>query len=141
MQSEEEKDHILVKLDDGEDLFEALFAVIDRHKIESGLILSGIGMLRDFEIGYYDGEKYINEMFEEPMELLSMHGSIASGRENRIHIHVSCANNEHKVHGGHLFNARVCVLNEIVLLRLNDMILTRKLDEKSGLYELQVSEG
>ena len=141
MQSAEENDHIVVKLNDGDDVFRALGEVIEKHAIDSALILSGIGMLRDFEIGYYNGKNYIMKRFIDPMELLSMHGSIARGKKNRIHIHVSLANNEHKVFGGHLMRAKVCVLNEIALLRMNDVDLTRKLNPKSGLSELEVSKG
>ncbi len=141
MQSAEERDHIVIKLDDDEDLFEALHEIIEKHGIDSALILSGIGMIRDFEIGYYNGNNYITETFNDPMELLSMHGSIAKGKENRIHIHVSLADDEHRVFGGHLMRARVCVLNEIVLLRISELELTRKLNEKSGLMELEISDG
>lgn len=141
MQSDEEKDHIIVKLDDGEDVFEAFGAVMEKHDIDSALILSGIGMLREFEIGYYNGKNYIIERFVDPMELLSMHGSIAKGKQNRIHIHVSLANNEHKVFGGHLMRAKVCMLNEILLLRMNKVVLSRKLNPKSGLMELEISGG
>ena len=139
MQSEEEKDIIVVKLDADENLFEVMGKVIEKHKIESGLILSGIGMLGDFEIGYYNGTKYINESYSEPMELLSMHGSIAKQDESKIHIHVSLAKNDHGVIGGHLMKAKVCVLNEIVIKRLKEVVLLRKLNEKSGLLELEVT--
>jgi predicted DNA-binding protein with PD1-like motif len=128
-------------LDNGEDLFGTLANVIDKHKIDSGLILSGIGMLSDFEIGFYNGNEYIKERFTEPMELLSMHGSIAKAQESRIHIHVGLANSEHRVFGGHLFSAKVCMLNEIVLLKLDEITLKRELNVKSGLLELKVLEG
>lgn len=141
MQSAQEKAHIVVKLDNGEDVFNSLEIVIEKYGIDSALILSGIGMLQDFEIGYYNGKNYIIERFVDPMELLSMHGSIARGKENRIHIHVSLANSEHKVFGGHLLTAKVCVLNEIVILQMNSIDLTRKLNPKSGLMELEISDG
>jgi predicted DNA-binding protein with PD1-like motif len=141
MQSAKEGNHIIIKLDDGEDLFKAMTEAINKHEIESGLILSGIGMLGDFEIGFYNGNEYIKERFADPMELLSMHGSIAKEEGSRIHIHVGLANNEHKVFGGHLFSAKVCMLNEIVLLKLDEITLKRELNEKSGLLELRVIEG
>jgi predicted DNA-binding protein with PD1-like motif len=140
LQSEEENNVIVIKLDNGENLLDALLAVIDKHNITSALILSGIGMLRDLEIGYYNGQNYINETFVDPMELLSMHGSVAKGDESKIHIHVSLASSEHKVYGGHLNKASVCILNEIVILKLNEITLSRKLNEKSGLLELVVSK-
>ena len=70
-----------------------------------------------------------------------MHGSIAASDESKIHIHVALADSEHKVIGGHLLRARVCVLNEIVLLKMNRIVLGRRLNEKSGLYELDIDEG
>jgi predicted DNA-binding protein with PD1-like motif len=140
MQSEVENNIIVIKLDNGENLFEALGVVIEKHKITSGLILSGIGMLKDLEIGYYNGQNYIYETFVDPMELLSMHGSIANGDESKLHIHVSLASSEHMVYGGHLNRARVCVLNEIVILRLNEITVARRLNEKSGLLELEISK-
>jgi predicted DNA-binding protein with PD1-like motif len=139
MQSKEENQFIAIKLDDGEDLLGSLGMIIEKHRIRSALILSGIGMLKDLEIGYYNGENYINERFIDPMELLSMHGSIAEGSENKIHIHVSLASSEHKVFGGHLIRATVCMLNEIVLYKMEDTVLSRKLNEKTGLMELSIS--
>lgn len=141
MQSAQEKDHIVVKFDNGEDVFKSLEIVIEKYNINSALILSGIGMLKDIEIGYYNGKNYIIERFVDPMELLSMHGSITMGKENRIHIHVSLANSEHKVFGGHLIKAKVCVLNEIVILQIYKFDLTRKLNPKSSLMELEISDG
>lgn len=140
MESSEENNRIVAKLDHGQNLFSALGKVMMKHGAESAVILSGIGMLNDFEIGYYDGGKYITKQFGEPMELLSMHGSIAASEESSIHIHVSLANEEHKVMGGHLMKAKVCVLNEIVLLKLEGIKLGRRLNEKSGLYELSVTD-
>ena len=139
MQSEEENEIIVVKMDNGENLFDSLNSVIEKHDIKSALILSGIGMLKDFEIGYYNGSEYENKRFEDPMELLSMHGSIAKGQENKIHIHVSLASSDNTTFGGHLMNARVCMLNEIILRKLNKITLSRKLNEKSGLLELAVT--
>jgi len=140
MQSAEEENHVIVKLEDREDIFEALGVVILKHDIESAIILSGIGMLRDIEIGYYNGKDYIIERYVDPMELLSMHGSIAKTKENKIHIHVSLANSEHKVFGGHLIRGKVCMLNEIVLLKAEEIVISRKYNEKTGLMELEVTE-
>ena len=138
MQSSEENNRIIAKLDDGQNLFSALGKIMMKHGAESAVILSGIGMLRDFELGYYDGGKYITKLFNEPMELLSMHGSIAASEESSIHIHVALADEGHNVIGGHLMKAKVCVLNEIVLQKLDRIELGRRLNEKSGLYELDI---
>ena len=121
MQSAQEKGFIVAKFEDKEGFFEALDSVINKYDIKSAVILSGIGMLRDIEIGYYNGKEYIIEKFVDPMELLSIHGSIAEAGENRSHVHVGLANSEHKVFGGHLMDAKVCILNEIVILKFNEI--------------------
>jgi predicted DNA-binding protein with PD1-like motif len=141
VQSSEENNRIIIKLDDGQNLFSELGKIMMKHGAESAIILSGIGMLQDFEIGYYDGGKYLTKHFGEPMELVSMHGSIAASQESSIHIHVALANEEHNVIGGHLMKAKVCVLNEIVLLKMDQIELNRALNDKSGLYELKISGG
>jgi predicted DNA-binding protein with PD1-like motif len=140
VESSEEDNMIVAKLDEGQNLFSALGKIMMKHGAESAVILSGIGMLKDFEIGYYDGGKYITKHFGEPMELLSMHGSIAASDESSVHIHVSLANEGHNVIGGHLMKAKVCVLNEIVLMKLDRIELGRRLNEKSGLNELSVTD-
>jgi predicted DNA-binding protein with PD1-like motif len=146
MQSAIESNVILVKLEHDEDLFEELRNVVREYKIESAIILSGIGQLRDFELLYFTGEKYINKIFKKAHELLSMQGSIARDEGNAardegnasIHIHASLANERCEVMGGHLYCGTVTVLNEITLLKLDNIHLTRELNKKTGLKELQI---
>jgi predicted DNA-binding protein with PD1-like motif len=139
MQSAIESNVILMKLEHDEDLFEELRNVVREYKIESAIILSGIGQLRDFELLYFTGEKYINKIFKKAHELLSMQGSIASDKGNAsIHIHASLANERCEVVGGHLYCGTVTVLNEITLLKLDNIHLTRELNKKTGLKELQI---
>jgi predicted DNA-binding protein with PD1-like motif len=131
-----EKQFILAKLEDGEDVFKSIGNLVKKHDIVSGIILTGIGMLQDFELGYFNGKEYVFKRFEEPMELLSMHGSITTEPELIIHIHVSLGNHNYEVFGGHLKTGIVKTLNEITILKLQDVELTRKLNENTGLMEL-----
>lgn len=138
MKSSEEKNLIVAKLDDGEDLFGALREIIRKHAIGSGLVLSGIGMLRNFVLGYYDGTEYQKMNFKDPCELLSLQGSITTEGETIIHLHTSLADENSNVIGGHLFQAEVCSLNEVVIQKLDELALTRKLNPKTGLKELNI---
>ncbi len=139
MRSAIESNIIVVRLEHDEDLFEELRNVVREYKIESAIILSGIGQLRDFELLYFTGEKYINKIFKKAHELLSMQGSIARDEGNAsIHIHASLANERCEVMGGHLYCGTVTVLNEITLLKLDNIHLTRELNKKTGLKELQI---
>lgn len=139
MQSNEDKNLIVAKLDDGENLFESLENIIEKHEIRSGLILSGIGMLRNFVLGYYNGSEYQKKKFADPCELLSLQGSISTEGETVIHLHTSLADEKQNVIGGHLFEAEVCSLNEIVIRKLDGFVLSRRLNPATGLKELQIS--
>lgn len=136
MHGNEENGFIALKLDSGEDFYQALNKAIDEFEIESGYILTGIGMLRDVEIGYFDGEKYLNQHLEKPHELVSMQGSISTIGETIIHIHCSLAGPDHRIVGGHLNRGTVNVINEILIKRLDDIKLRRKLNPDTGLKEL-----
>ncbi len=139
MQSAEENGTIMVKLDDGDDLHSSIVRIAEKHRLHSGAIISGIGMLRDFEIGFFDGKKYQDVRTAEPMELISMLGSIAMvDGVHSIHIHAAMAGPDHRMIGGHLHTATVCVLNEIVIHKFKELSLTREINERSGLHELVV---
>lgn len=139
MQSAIESNIIVVRLEHNEDLFEELRNVLSKYEIKSAIILSGIGQLRDFELWYFTGEKYIKKRFMKEHELLCMQGSIAGNEGSiSIHIHASLANERYEVMGGHLYSGTVSVLNEITLLKLDSIHLTRKLNKKTGLKELQI---
>jgi hypothetical protein len=139
MKCDIENNFIIAKLADGEDLFEGIGKIIEKYNVTSGIILSGIGMLRDFEIGYFNGKDYQKEVYEKPHELIALHGSIAmAGKKPTIHLHCGVARGDHLLMGGHLFGAKVAVLNELVILKLEDMKLVRKKSRKSGIMELEV---
>jgi predicted DNA-binding protein with PD1-like motif len=133
---------IVVKLSNNDDVFEKYKEIIQKNNIRSGIILSGIGMLKDFELGYFDPGGYKTRTFSEPHELVSMSGSIAYAQNDNtnllLHIHCSVANREHQVFGGHLNKATVNVVNEITILRLNELNLNRIKNEKTGLMELNI---
>jgi len=137
MQYAKDGANIVLKVDDGEDLFGCLETLIRTEKIHSGILLMGIGMLKDFELGYFNGKEYIKEKYAVPHELVSLKGSIANGT---IHIHAALANERHTLIGGHLFSARASVLNEILIMKLENMKLTRVKNEKTGLMELFIHQ-
>lgn len=139
MMSDMENNFIVAKLNDGENLFDSLKRLTREYNIRSGTILSGIGMLRNFEIGFFNGERYIKEKIRQPYELIALHGSIATvNNKPSIHIHCGLAGPDHRLIGGHLFRAKVAVLNEITILKFDDMGLTRKKNKKSGIAELEI---
>lgn len=138
MQSAEEGRTVMVKLSDGEDVFAGLEAAAREHAIVSGAVLWGIGMLQDFEIGFFRPEGYEKKTFAGRHELVAFHGSIAMASEPKFHVHVAVAGPDHALVGGHLFRAKACVVNEICLERFDAIRLSRKPNPKTGLNELDV---
>jgi len=132
---------IMAKLEDGEDLLASLQLVVKEHRIDSGTVLWGIGMLRDFEVGYFDGKAYHRKTFGAPHELLALHGSIAARADPVFHLHVAGGTESHGVVGGHLFKATVNVLSEVCIARFDRIRLGRELNPRSGLRELVVEPG
>ena len=138
MQSAMEGNIVMTKLSDGEDVLASLEQVCRERAIGSGTVQWGIGMLRDFEIGYFGPNGYEKETYAEPHELVAMHGSVALGSEPAMHIHVAVAGRDHRIVGGHLFRAKACVVNEVRLERFGTIRLSRKRNPKTALNELNV---
>jgi predicted DNA-binding protein with PD1-like motif len=144
MQIGADSDLIILKLNNDENLFESLEKAITDSHILSGVILSGIGMIKHFELGYFDPDGYKTTTFAEPHELVSMSGSIAFDNEDKskllLHIHCTVADREHKVFGGHLNMATVNVINEITIQPLTGITLTRIKSDTTGLMELNIKD-
>lgn len=138
MQSAEEGDRVMVKLSDSEDLFGSLEAVARKHRIESGAVLWGIGMLEDFEVGFFSPTGYERKAYADRHELVALHGSIAMRAEPKFHLHAAVAAGDHTVLGGHLFRAKACVVNEIGIERFRTIRLNRRLNAKTTLNELEI---
>jgi predicted DNA-binding protein with PD1-like motif len=128
----------VAKLSDGEDVFRSLEEVARKHGIESGAVHWAIGMLQDFEIGFFAPTGYEKKIYEGRHELLAFHGSIAIRAEPKFHIHVAVSERDHRVIGGHLFRGRVCMVNEVCIERFKKITLTRRLNPKTNLNELQI---
>jgi len=138
MISKEEDDLVFVKLERDDSVMQSLEKACNLHSIRNGLVVWGIGMFRTADFGYFNGKEYMHKVIETPGEVVSFHGSIASS-EPRFHLHASIALPDHGVVGGHLFNAVVSPLMEIHIEKLRGITLTRKLNEASGLKEIEIS--
>jgi predicted DNA-binding protein with PD1-like motif len=110
-------DILMLRLDHGEDILASVLKGVEGER-STLLITTGLGMIHDFELGYFDNGNYIKARFKESFELLSMQGSVASDGEPRIHIHVTVADKEHRAFGGHLMAGKAWMSNEIGMIRI-----------------------
>lgn len=125
---------VFLKLEDGEVIFDGLKELCEKEGIESAIVLNGIGMVKEFKLGYFDGKEYGKKEFSEAFELISMQGNIVKDSEGEwiFHLHVSVGDAEQKVFGGHLFNGKANLANEIAI-KVTGINVKRKVDEKTGL--------
>lgn len=117
---------------DGEDLIAGLTDL----PIESAVIVCGIGMLREIELGYWNGEVYEKHRVDVPTELVSLQGNVAQfGEERVVHVHACVARRDGTTLGGHLFAGTVHNTAEIALRFLQEIVLERR-TEDTGLTGL-----
>jgi len=128
----------------------------DDHGTGNWLVLGGIGMLRDFELGYFDGKEYHKRTFAEPHELVSLQGTVVAdgpgtpgiptsetnetgtseGGNPIAHLHAVLAGPDLAPVAGHLFGGVVGVTLEVNLLPLAGSVSRRF--EPGGLALLQL---
>ena len=142
MQSKEKNNLVFVRLFPNEDTQQELKKVCKKHKVETAVVFSGLGQLKQFQLGYYKEKgNYTPQEFQKPHELLSLTGNISNQEgEYNFHLHVVLGDERKNVVGGHLISGKVEVTNEIVLLK-TDLKVKRKLEESTGLEGMFLEEG
>jgi predicted DNA-binding protein with PD1-like motif len=137
MQSKQVKDLIFIRLFPDENIHEKLEEACRKYKVATAVVISGIGQLKDFKLGYFKEKgNYTPQHFKIPHELLSLAGNICKQKEEYVfHLHAVLGNEKKEVVGGHLIEGLVEVTNEIILLK-NALQIKRKLEKDTGLEGL-----
>ena len=117
-------------------LLEALYEIIEERKIKSGLI-QGIGAVQNLNCGYYDQKnfKYKQISFNKPLEVTNLTGNISIKDEKPfIHCHITCADENGNVFGGHLGEKTKVFAFEYIIFIFEGKEFFRKFDSSTGLY-------
>ena len=142
MQAVQQGTEWMLRLDDGQDLFEALSSFAEREHVTAAAVLFGIGMFRTATFGYWDGQQYRPEELKVPHEVVALHGSIArADGAPSVHLHGAVAGPDHRLVGGHLLRATVGVLQEMVVSTFPGRTFGRPLVESWGLRMLDLEPG
>jgi len=129
----------VLRLDDGQDLFEALNDFAREEGVRAGAVLFGIGMFRAATFGYWDGRQYQPHELTVPHEVVALHGTIATVDGNpSVHLHGAVAGPDHRLVGGHLLRATVGILQEVVVETFPGRTFGRPLGETFGLRMLDL---
>lgn len=124
-----------VVLDKGDDVLESLLAFAREHRL-SAAEFTGLGALSDCVLGFFDWEKkdYEKIPVNEQVEVLTLVGNIAldDGGEPKLHPHVVIGRADGTAHGGHLLEAHVRPILEVIVTE-SPAHLRRQTDEETGL--------
>ncbi len=128
---------ILVRMDDGEDLFNGLEDIARRCDLASGIIICALGMLRNVELAYYEYPRevgqYLHKQLSGPFEVVSLKGDLALHEGKLVsHVHAVLADDKFNCFGGHLSKAEVNATLELFILVPGSRFV-RRFDEKTGL--------
>ncbi len=128
------KDKIIVRIDRGEEILSKIKEVAEKEKITLAEI-NALGAVDDFTVGCYkvDEKKYYPNEFKGCYEIVSLTGTINTMNGGYYsHIHMSAADINGNVVGGHLNKAIVGVTCEAVITVI-DGVVDRKYDENIGI--------
>ncbi len=135
MEYRREGNVLMAKLDHETELFQVLAELFKDSP--GGMVVSGIGMLKDFRLGYFDSSErgYQWKEYHDCMELLSLCGSVTA---TDIHLHAVVSGEDHKAEGGHLKGGVIHNVVELTAVVPHGITLGRRRDEKTGSVLLSV---
>ena len=125
---------IVARIDKGEEIVEKMLEICKKENITLANV-NALGAVGEFEVGLFKtGEKkYYSTIHKGDFEIVSLTGSITTKEGNLYHhIHMSAADEENKVYGGHLNYAKVSATCEMFIYILDGKV-ERKFDEEIGL--------
>lgn len=124
----QEEKLVFFRFDDGEDFLETFKIELQKRELSSLVIIGGIGMLKDFQVGWFNTplKEYEKEHVSVPHELLSLSGSVSlKGESVYVHLHAALSGPSRSAVGGHLFSGTVCNTLELFALKTGNLKLTR----------------
>lgn len=129
------KDTLVVRIDRGEEILSCVRAVAEREQIELAGV-EALGAVDDFTVGVYlvSEKRYVPNRFTGAYEIVSLTGTIGTkDGAPYLHLHLSAGDENGRVVGGHLTEARVSVTCEMII-RLIDGAVDRQPDAETGIH-------
>jgi predicted DNA-binding protein with PD1-like motif len=130
---------LIIALEKGDDLLEAVKTICEEEKVYGGTIISGIGAFSQCRLGYFDlrDKKYNTINVDEPVELVSTSGTITYTHNSSFpHIHLVVANSKGHCFGGHAMNECIVSVTAEIMILAFEKQLQRKVDSKTNLLLL-----
>ncbi len=126
---------IVFRLTRGDDLKQSILASIQNNAIQAGCVASVVGCLSKLSLRLADGHSVTT--LEGAFEIIAVSGTLTS---EHVHLHLSAADRDGKMIGGHLMEGSIVSHTaEVCLLSFPTMVFTREFDEDTGYTELVVN--
>lgn len=126
---------LVCRMDFESDLISSLGEFAREQKIDAAFFIA-LGAVKKAAFAYYEqtAKKYVEEVVEEPMELLSCIGNIAT-LEGKVvvHAHAVFSDRLGRLRGGHLLKGTTIFAGEVLILELSGIELVRAYDSVTGL--------
>lgn len=125
---------IVARIDRGEEILAAVREIAGAEHIQLASV-SALGATNDFTVGVYnvDEKQYHANDFKGNFEIVSLTGTINTmDGEFYTHLHMSAGDEKGQVFGGHLNQAVVSAVCEMVITVI-DGVVDRRFSEEIGL--------
>ena len=108
----------LIRLMKGEDILLSLQEFCKEHQEIGAGNVNGIGAVSNVVLGFYDGQQYCENTFQEPLEILSLIGNIA--KNQIVHLHGIFGRKDGSCIGGHILPG--CIVSFTCEIYLTTML-------------------
>ncbi len=125
---------LFIRLEKGEKVHAALRSIAEREGVTGGFV-SGLGAVREVELGYYDlaRKDYDRKSIAEEVEIASASGTLSlfEGKPH-LHLHAVVSDRECRAYGGHVFSATAAATVEF-FVEVSETPIERTPDAETGL--------
>ena len=128
--------HWVTRLSPGTDLKRALQEAVAAHGIKAATLSSCVGSLSVAHLRLASAQK--TQSFDGPFEIVSLVGTLC---RDGVHLHISLADAQGQVIGGHLLEGNIIhTTAEISLTLYEDINFSRPHDAETGYGELAIEK-
>ncbi|MFI5240276.1 MAG: PPC domain-containing DNA-binding protein [Candidatus Saccharimonadia bacterium] len=135
-----DQDHLIVKLESGDDIMSEIQDACKRNNIENGEI-SGIGSVSNPTLAHYSkiSRKFSETKLQGIYEVVSLLGNVfLQDKIIKVHLHTVVADDKLEVKAGHLVSGTCSATLELVITRINST-LDKVFDDEIGLKVWDIS--
>ena len=129
---------VFARIDKGEEIVETLKTICEKEDITIAYV-NAIGAVGDFTVGVFKTaeKQYDSNRFQGDFEIVSLSGTVTQmNGAHYSHLHMSAADSEGRVFGGHLNRAVVSATCEMIIT-VSEGRIDRKYSQDIGLNLLE----